>query len=164
VDAVDHILLAVGYRQDRDWKTAAELYQKAYELDPKAPGALYWLGYCYKREGDYDAAMQWLEKARGAEPANPSVPALMARIALGFDLNDREKAKCDPVKALELAEAASKLAGGEAPGYLELVARCQAMGGDKAAASKTVKRILKLVEEDADKAYYEKLEKELKGK
>jgi tetratricopeptide (TPR) repeat protein len=164
VDMVDHILLAVGLRQNREWKEAAALYQKAYELDPKAPGALYWVGYCYKRLGDYDSAMQWLEKARAAEPENPSVPYLMARIALGFDMNDSKKAKSDPAKALELAEAASKLAGGESPGYLELVARCQAKGGDAASAGKTVKRILKLVEEDADKDYYEKLEKELKGK
>ena len=48
--------------------------------------------------------------------------------------------------------------------YLELVARCQAAGGDTAGAVKTVKRILKQVEEHDDKAYYEKLEKELKGK
>jgi tetratricopeptide (TPR) repeat protein len=163
-DVVDHILLAVGHRQSREWKEAAALYQKAYELDPKAPGALYWLGYCYKRLGDYGAAMQWLEKARAAEPANASVPYLMARIVLGIDLNDEKKRKSDPVKALALAEEASKLAGGESPGYLELVARCQAMAGDPAAAGKTVKRILKLVEEDADKAYYERFEKELKGK
>jgi len=160
-DVVDHILLADGHLESREWPEAAALYQAAHEKDPKAPGALYRLGYCMKRMGKYDEALKWLENARGAEPDNPSVPFLMARIVLGIDQKD---GKGDPVKALPLAEAASKLAGGESPGYLELVARCQAKGGDAAAAGKTVKRILKLVEEDADKAYYEKLEKELKGK
>jgi len=161
VDMIDHILLAQGHRENKEWKEAAELYQAAYELDPKAPGALFWLGYCYVRQGKIDEAMQWLEKARAAEPANASVPFLMARIYLEVDTKNHPG---DPAKALELAQTASKLAGGNSPDHLELVARCQAKGGDTAAASKTVKRILKLVEEDADKTYYENLEKELKGK
>jgi anaphase-promoting complex subunit 3 len=160
VDMIDHVLLAVGHRQSAEWKEAAALYQKAYELDPKAPGALYWLGYCLKRMARYEEALAWFEKARASEPANPAVPYQMARIVLGIDVKN---GKGDPVKALALAEAAAKLAG-DSPGTLELVARCQAAAGDGAAAVKTVKRILKQVEEDAEKAFYEALEKELKGK
>ncbi len=161
VDVIDHILLAVGHRQSGEWKEAAELYQAAYELDPQAPDALYWLGFCKVRVGLIDEATRWLEQARTTEPANPAVPYLLARIALEVDHKDRPS---DPAKALVLAEAAAKLAGGASPYHLELVARCQAKAGDAAGAVKTVKRILKLVEDDQDKAYYEKLEKELKGK
>jgi tetratricopeptide (TPR) repeat protein len=161
VDAIDHILLAAGHRENREWKEAVELYKAAHEKDAQAPGVLYGLGYCLKRMGEYDEAKQWFEKARAAEPANPSILYMLARIELGIDMKDGPS---DPAKALALAEAASKLAGGESPGYLELVARCQARGGDGAGAVKTVKRILKLVEEDSAKAYYEKLAAELKGK
>src|SRR5262245_29985686 len=80
VDVVDYILLAYGHVESREWKEAAELYEKAYALDPKAPGALFWLGLCRKRLGDYDAALSWFEKARAADASNPSVPYQMARI------------------------------------------------------------------------------------
>src|SRR5688572_2616266 len=160
VDMIDHVLLAVGHRQSAEYAEAAALYQKAYELDPKAPGALYWLGFCKKRLGKYDEAMTWFEKARASEPANPWVPYQMARIVLALDVKG---GKGDPAKALPLAEAAAKLAK-DSPGTLELLARCQSAGGDTAGAQKTVKRILKQVEEEADKAYFEALEKELKGK
>jgi tetratricopeptide (TPR) repeat protein len=160
VDVIDHILLAVGHRQSAEWKEAAALYQQAYELDPKAPGALYWLGFCWKRQGDYEKALHWFEQARTGDPSDPWPPYQMARIVLGID---KKGSKGDPVKALALADAAAKLAK-DSPGTLELLARCQAAAGDPSAASKTIRRILKQVEEEADKTYYENLEKELKGK
>jgi tetratricopeptide (TPR) repeat protein len=161
VDAVDNLLLAGGYRGNREWDKARELYQAAFEADPKLPGALYWLAYCTKRMGKYEDALKLFEQARAADPTNAVVPYQMARIVLGIDKKDDPG---DPAKALVLAEAAAKLAGGASPAYLELVARCQAKGGDTGAALKTVKAILKHVEEDADKAYYEALAAELKGK
>ncbi len=159
VDAVDFVLLAAGYREGGDYAKAAQLYQSALEKDPRAPGALFGVGLCFKRMGNNDEALKWLEKARQVEPENPSIPYLMARIVLGIDMQD---AKGDPARALELAEEASELASGESPQMLELVARCQAAGGDGGAAARTLRKILALVEDEAEKAYYEELAKELR--
>lgn len=160
VDAIDHVLLAGGHRQSGEWKEAAALYQRAWELDPKTPDALYWIGFCHKRLGDYDEALKWLEQARASDPSDPWAPYQMARIALGID---RKGSKGDPVKALALAEAAAKLAP-DSRATLELLARCQAASGDAGAAGKTIRRLLKGVEDEAERAYYEALEKELRGK
>lgn len=161
VDAVDHVLLASGYSQSRDHAEAARLYAKALEIQPDIPGAAFGLGFCQKRMGDYDAALATFERAREADPTNPSIPYWMARIVLGID---KKNAASDPARALELAEAASRLADESSPQMLELVARCQAAAGDPRAAVKTVKRILKLELEDDEVKRYEALEQELKGK
>ena len=159
VDAVDHLLLAAGYQQSQEFEQAATLYQGAFEKDAALTGALYGVGYCKKRMGEYDDALLWLEKARKADPKDPSVPYQMARIALGYD---KEDAPSDPKQALALAEEASKLAGGKAPQFLELVAVCHAAAGDSGAAQRTINKILKLVEDDDERAYYEELAKELR--
>jgi tetratricopeptide (TPR) repeat protein len=163
VDAVDFVLLASGYRENGDFAEAAKLYEAALAKDPKTPRGAYLVGSAKKRMGDYAGAVEWLEKARAAEPTDPSAPYLLARILLGIDRKSAKKEETDPVKALALAQEASKLAGGESPQMLELLARCQAATGDAAAAEKTVKKILKLVEEE-EKPYFEKLAAELKGK
>lgn len=163
VDAVDFVLLASGYRQSGDYAEATKLYEAALAKDPKTPRGAYLVGSAKKRMGDYAGALEWLEKARAAEPADPSAPYLMARILLGIDRKGSKKEETDPVRALALAQEASKLAGGDSPQMLELLARCQAANGDASAAEKTVKKILKLVEEE-EKPYYEQLAAELKGK
>ncbi|HEX6882091.1 MAG TPA: tetratricopeptide repeat protein [Planctomycetota bacterium] len=160
VDAIDHVLLAGGHRQSGEWKEAAALYQKAWELDPRTPDALYWIGFCHKRLGDYEKALEWLEKARAGDATDPWAPYQMARITLGID---KKGAQGDAPKALALAETAAKLAPDSAA-VLELLARCQAATGDGAGAVKTIKRILKGLEDEGEKARYEALQKELGGK
>ena len=111
--------------------------------------------------GDYDKAMETLEAARKDEPKNGTILYWMARIVLRIDQEDRKGA--DPARALALAQEALKLAGTDSPGILVLIARCQAAAGDLGAADKTMRKVLKLAEED-EKPFYEALARELKGK
>ena len=159
VDAVDHLLLAAGYQQSQEFEQAAKLYQAAFEKDATLTGALYGAGTCRMRTGEWEEAQRWFDQARKADPKDPSVPYQLARIALGFE---KEGAPSDPARALLLAEEASKLAGGKSPQFLELVAVCQFAGGDSSAAQRTINKILKLVEDDDERAYYEELAKELR--
>ena len=116
-------------------------------------------GYARAVTTDSAEAQRWFDQARKADPKDPSVPYQLARIALGFE---KEGAPSDPARALLLAEEASKLAGGKSPQFLELVAVCQFAGGDSSAAQRTINKILKLVEDDDERAYYEELAKELR--
>lgn len=151
-DAMDHVMLASGFRSSGDYKRALPEYRAAQEADPEMPGISFWMGYCNKRLGYYGKALDWFEIAREEEPENPSAPYQMAEITLGVG---------DPGEALELAQEASKLAGGESPGYLELVAWCQAATGEKRKALRTARKILKLVESETELDYYEEMIAEL---
>jgi len=160
-DAADHVLIAGGHRSNRDWLLACDEYRAALAKDPEAPGVPYWLGYCYKRRGRYADAAEWLERAREADPDNPSAPYLLARIALGIDKRD---AASDPARALALAEEACELDPSESVGYRELLARCQAATGDFRSALRTARRIARDVrDDDALVAYYEAFVDELKA-
>lgn len=159
VDATDFLLLAGGHRRGREYKEAIALYTKALELEEGSPTALYNLGFCSKRLGHYDTALEWLEKARAADPKNASAPYQMSRIVLGID---NDQAPSDPGRALDLAEAALESAGGESPQFMELVAHCLARSGDGKKAQRLIRKIIKLVDDDEMKAYYKELGKRLK--
>jgi tetratricopeptide (TPR) repeat protein len=118
----------------------------------------YWLGYCRKRTGDYDAASKSLEEARAEDEKDPRPSYQLARIASGLD---RKEAKSDPPRALQLAREALKRAGGEDPYYMAFVARCQALAGDTREALATMTRVLALVDKD-DRAPYEAMVEEIK--
>lgn len=160
VDAADFLLLAAGHRQSGEYPDAIKLYGRVLELQEDSPTALYYLGLCTKRTGDYDGALEWFERARQADAENASVPYQMARIVLGIDKKD---APSNPERALELAEVALDLAGDESPRYMELVAHCLAAGGEGKKAQRLIRKIIKLVEDDKTKAYYEDLGKRLAG-
>jgi len=155
VDAIDHLLLARGHRSNERFQEAAELYEKTIELDPAIKSAYYQAGNCRARMGQLDVALDWLAKAREVDPGNPSVLRLLARIHMW------KGEEADLERALEIAEESLKIVGKKSPPYLELLARCQAANGDKRGAVRTCRKILRLVEEDDEIAYYEALVEEL---
>jgi tetratricopeptide (TPR) repeat protein len=153
--ADDHVIFAANLRDEDDMAGAIEHYEKALELAPDTPDVRYWLGYCYKRRGDYANARPHLLSAIDEDESDPSAPYLLARIESGLDQKD---APSNPERALELAQQASKLADDESPVFLSFVARCQLLGGDKKGAVKTMKKVLKLVK-DAEPFVVEGYEK-----
>lgn len=161
VDAQDFVALAAGHVEGDEFDEAAQLYQEALAKDPRLPGVQYELGYCHVRRGYVDEAMECFTKAREAAPKDAEIPYWMARTLLRIDQEHQDGA--DPERALALAEEALALAGGAAPSFLELIAWCHAARGDRAAVDRTIRKILKLVE-DEEKPYYEQLGKDLKGK
>jgi tetratricopeptide (TPR) repeat protein len=158
--ADDHLILAANLRDEGDVVAAVEHYQKVLELAPKTADVRYWLGYCYKRQGDYENARPHLLAAIEEQADDPAASYLLARIESGLDQKDAPR---NVERALELALQASARAGDESPVYLSFVARVQHLGGDKKAALKTMKAVLKLVkdEEPAVVAPYEELLAEL---
>ena len=159
--ADDHLILAANLRDEGEYVTAQQHYEKVLELEPKTPGVRYWIGYCSKRQGDYAAARTHLRAALEAEPDDPRPCYQLARIESGVD--QREPESRDVALALQLAEQASKLADDESPLYLSFVARVQHLGGDPKAATKTMKKVLKLVKDEEPEVIeaYEKLAEEL---
>jgi hypothetical protein len=156
--AEDFLSVAAGYRSDAQWKDACSAYASALDREPGRKGVRYWLGYCRKRTGDYDAGSKSLEEARAEDEKDPRPSYQLARIASGLD---RKEAKSDPPRALQLAREALKRAGGEDPYYMAFVARCQALAGDTREALATMTRVLALVDKD-DRAPYEAMVEEIK--
>jgi tetratricopeptide (TPR) repeat protein len=154
-DATDHFLVATGFRQNSDWKDAVAELELALEKDPSLPSARYWLGYCCKRMGNYPKAIEAFERVRTDDPDDSRAPYNLARIHLGID---RETAKPDPATALELAEAASRLASDENPLYLWLVAKCHLALDDSRQATRAAKKILKVVDDDDRAAWKERVD------
>lgn len=143
--ADDHRILAENLRDEQDYETAVTHYQKALELEPTAPDLRYWLGYCHKRQGDYDGARPHLAAAIEANEDDPRAYYLLARIESGLD---QKNAPRNAERALELARKASSLADDESPYYLSFVARVQHLGGDAKGALKTMKTVMKLVKDE----------------
>jgi tetratricopeptide (TPR) repeat protein len=159
-NADDHLILAANLRDEGDYETAVKHYEKVLELAPKTPDVRYWLGYCCKRQGDYDQARPHLLAAIESDEEDPRAPYLLARIESGLD---QKNAPANVERALELALLASRRADDESPAYLAFVARVQHLAGDKKAALKTMKAVLKLVKDEEPEviASYEKLLEEL---
>lgn len=158
--ADDHLILAANLRDEDDVVEAVVHYEKVLELAPKTPGVRYWMGYCYKRQGDYENARPHLLAALDEDAKDPRAPYLLARIESGLDQKDAPK---NVERALELAQQASSRADDESAAYLSFVARVQRLGGDQKAALKTMKAVLKLVKDEEPEviASYEKLLAEL---
>ncbi len=154
-DAVDHFLVASGYRASREWVQAAGSFATALDLDPEIPGARYWRGYCLKRNGNYAKAFEVLAEALAETPEDPRIPYYLARMHLGID---KKGATPNLEEALRYAELASELVGDESPLYLELIARCYLAAGDKKRALRFAKKILKVVDKDDLEAWEKKVD------
>jgi len=157
--APEFLAVAGGYRDDRQWHPAIAAYQEALKLAPETKGVNFWIGFCHKRDGDYDAARAPLLAALAEDAGDPRAPYQLARIESGMD---RKEAKPNMVKALEYAREALKRAGDDDVFYLGFLARCQSRAGDHKAALSSAKKALKLAD-DEQKASYTQLLDELEA-
>lgn len=154
-NVVEHLAVAAGYRDDRQYANAITSYEAALKLDPKAPGVHYWLGFCHKRNGDYELARPPLLEALESDAKDPRPAYQLARIESGLDKKDSER---DLAKAVELARQALERAGGEDAFYMSFLARCLALAGDHKAAIATSKKALKLADEESKPGYEQALD------
>jgi tetratricopeptide (TPR) repeat protein len=164
--AAAHMRVGDGHMEVLNYSFAAPEYEAAYKIDPKLPGLAFKMGYTLKRMGKYEPAVWYLEKAIATDPASALPHYQLARMYAALDVRATtpNPGKPDPAKALEHAQKAVELGGADRPIYLEVLARCQAVTGDKKAAVLTARKAL-LVAEKEDKAKYEKLLSEIqKGK
>ena len=156
-DATDHFLVSTGHRTNREWADACAALEKAIAADPLLPGAQYWLGYCYKRRGDYPNAGKALEQAILDDPEDPRPHYYLARMYLGID---SQRVEPVPATALEYAEAASELTDETSPLYLWLIAKCHIALGDHRKARRAAKQILKVIDKE-ERETWERLVDEL---
>lgn len=155
----EHLAVAGGYRDDRQWLPAIVAYEEALKLDPKARGVRFWIGYCHKRWGNYDAARPLLVQALGEDERDPRPAYQLARIESGMD---RKEAKPNVAKGLEYARQALERAGDDDVFYLGFLARCLSLSGDHKGALTNARKALKLAE-DEQKPDLEKLIGELEA-
>ncbi len=144
-DAVDHFLIAQGYRSNKEWAKSAKELEKALKLDSELSSAQYWLGYSYKRSGNYTKAKEALKQVVTDSPEDPRAPYNLSRMYLGIDSDGDES---EPEVALEYAMAASELVDDESPLYLWLISQCYIELGDKKKAIRFAKKILKVVDKE----------------
>lgn len=150
----DHLLVASGYRQSREWTAAIEEYRRALTKNPEAEGLQYWIGYCTKRNGDYEEAVERLTAAREEDKKDPRPSYMIARILSGVD---KRGAESKPAEALRHAREAFTRSGKKSHVYLSFVARCQSMAGDRKAAIKTMQHVIALSDEESQADYLEQL-------
>ena len=155
-DALDHFLIGSGHRRNGKYSKAVKSFESALALDPKMPGARYWVGYCQKRLGRYDLAYKALEQVLVDDPEDARAPYYLARMHLGID---RRGAKSEAEKALTYAELASDLLDGKSPYYLELIAQCQIELGEFKQAKRTLRKVRKAIAEDDLPNWKKRLEK-----
>ncbi len=75
-------------------------YNKAIEMNPKAPGSLLGRGLVYEKRGNLDLAAGDYGKALEIEPANAAAKAYNDRVA---EAQERAKPKSDPIAAQTVA-------------------------------------------------------------
>lgn len=156
--AEEHMQVADGHMEVLNYSFAIPEYRTALKMKRNLPGLRYKFGFALKRGGYYDEAIQRLDEAVLEDPSSALPHYQLTRIYLGID--SKGKFTPVPVKALEHAQETVKLDGGDRPAYLELLARSQALGGDRKAALSTARKALAAADKD-EKDVYEKLVKEI---
>lgn len=151
-----HMLVAGGQRSNGDYADAAKEYAAALKLDAEAPRVRYWLGYCLKRSSQYDEATAMLQAALEHDPDEASAAYMLSRITLGVD---KPGSAVDVEKATAWIERALDIVDGESASYLLMLARCQEASGNPKAAVKTVRKILRMVDEESAPQYEEWLDR-----
>lgn len=154
-DAVDHFLVAKGYRSNKEWSKSVASLKKAIELDPELPSAHYWLGYSLKRTGKYKEAKEVLKRVMNDSPDDPRAPYYLARMYLGID---RKSAKPEAELALEYALSASEIVDEQSPLYLWLISQCYIAMGDGKRALRFAKKILKVIDKEDREVWEVKVE------
>jgi tetratricopeptide (TPR) repeat protein len=158
--AEKHLRVADGHLEVLNYSFAVPEYTAAYKLDKRIRGLKYKLGYALKRSGDYEGAEWWLNEAATEDPKSALPHYQLARLYFGIDAKMAKPPPAKPEKALEQAQIALDLGGQEQPLYLEFLARCQALNGDKKSALVTARKALAVADKD-EKETYEKLLKEI---
>jgi Flp pilus assembly protein TadD len=79
-------LRGVSALNRNDWRDARQYFQQSYALDPENAFSLNNLGYLAEKDGDFETAQEFYEKARTAQGANLPVGLATRRSAEGKPL------------------------------------------------------------------------------
>ena len=100
-------VLAQLYRNNGDYKSAINYYQKAVSLKPNYSQSYLGLAQCYSAFGDYKSAINYLNQYIGHNPNSDIAYAL--RADANMNLNYLVEAQDDIQKAIEIEENISYL-------------------------------------------------------
>jgi protein O-mannosyl-transferase len=119
---------------------AVKAYQQALELVPKSAQAHFRFGQALQGQRNFEAAMKEYQKALDLAPQH-----LSAHLSLAWLLATcPETSLRDGQKAVELAQQAERLGGGESPQMLDTLAAAYAEAGRFGEAVKTARQALSL--------------------
>jgi tetratricopeptide (TPR) repeat protein len=137
-----HYSLGTAFLQKDRVDDAITEYQNALQIRPDYAEAHSNLGNILAHKGKADEAIAHFQKALQIAPANPSIQNNLAwLLATGAEASLR-----NGHKALELAQQANELTGGENPLILHTLAAAFAENGQFSEAVETAQRALRLAE------------------
>jgi tetratricopeptide (TPR) repeat protein len=123
---------------------AVKAYQQALELVPKSAQAHFRFGQALQGQRNFEAAMKEYQKALDLAPQH-----LSAHLSLAWLLATcPETSLRDGQKAVELAQQAERLGGGESPQMLDTLAAAYAEVGRFSEAVETARQALSLPTQD----------------
>ncbi|MGA2241807.1 MAG: tetratricopeptide repeat protein [Verrucomicrobiota bacterium] len=133
-------------------------YQQTLELEPKSAQAHFRFGQALQTQHKYEAAETEYQKALELEPGH-----LPAHLSLAWLLATCPEASLrDGGRAVELAQQAERLDGGESPQILDTLAAAYAEAGRFSEAVETVTRALNLTTTNNDNTLIDVLKTRLK--
>jgi protein O-mannosyl-transferase len=130
-------------------------YKQALQIYPDYAEAHYHLGNALFQRGRVDEAIAQFEQALQLEPADPAIQNKLALVLAIVSLRQGSN-------AVELAQQANRLTGGENPVILHTLAAILAKAGRFSEAAETAQHALRLAEAQSNTALAAQLQLELK--
>jgi tetratricopeptide (TPR) repeat protein len=156
-DAEAHYNFANALRKKGRVDDAIIQFQKALQLQPAYASAHNNLGNTFLQTGRLDEAIDQYQQALQLEPANPGVQINLASLLA----TSPHAARRDGHKAVELAEQANQLTGGENPLVLHTFAVALAEVGRYSEAVATAQHALRVAEAQSNTSLARALQSEL---
>ena len=128
-------------------------------IDPNYAEAHYFLGLALDRQGNAKEAVIHLREAARLKPDNVEY---LGRAALVLAESPDASVR-DGRQAVELADRANRLLGGQNPGYLSVLAAAYAEAGDFARAADAARNALELAVRQHNDLLANQLRKDVKG-
>jgi Flp pilus assembly protein TadD len=157
-DAGIHNNLGKALRQKGRMDEAIVQYQKALQINSDYEEAHYNLGNAFRQKGRMDEAIAQYQKALQIKPDNAEALNNLARLLATCPAASLRNGQ----KAVELAQQAERLGGGESPQILDTLAAAYAEAGRFGEAVETAKRALDLSVAQNNKPLAEAIQARLK--
>jgi Flp pilus assembly protein TadD len=150
-----HENLGIALLQKRKLDEAITHFQRALQIYPDYEEAHYYLGKAFFQKGKVDEAISQYEEALQLAPSDPKVQSNLGLVLAVASLRKGSN-------AVELAQQANKLTGGENPVILHTLATALAKAGRFPEAAETAQHALRLAEAQSNTALAAQLQLELK--
>jgi protein O-mannosyl-transferase len=153
-----HVNLGIALLQKGEIQEAASHFQKALEIKPNDADAHYYLGNILRQAGSAKEAIAHFQEALQIQPGNPLVENNLAWLLA----TSPEASLRDGARAVELAQHAKTLLGGENAVVLHTLAAALAEAGRFSEAAETAQSALSQAETQSNTGLAAQIQSELK--